>query len=97
MSRPDLWWRIAARVEIDQRAREARLRFEQLERRLILRLPPTSRPKRVVHRRGLAFFRGGCVPAQSTKVAQHGQARPFPTEVCIAARGVTPFRGRVPQ
>jgi hypothetical protein len=97
MVKPEFWWWGAARAEIDQRARDARLRLEHLERRLILRVPTRSRPKRVVHRRGLAFFRGGCVPAQSTKVAQHGQARRFPTEVCIAARGATPFRGRVPQ
>jgi hypothetical protein len=32
MSRPDLWWWNAARVEIDHRARDARLRLEHLER-----------------------------------------------------------------
>ena len=59
MLKPEhLWWS-AARVEIDQRARDARLRLEHLERLLILRVLPTSRPKRVFHRRGLRFFRGG--------------------------------------
>ena len=37
----DLWRWSATRVEIDQRAREARLRLEQLERLLMLRLLPT--------------------------------------------------------
>jgi hypothetical protein len=35
MSRTNLWSRSMSRVELDQRSREARLRLEQLERRLI--------------------------------------------------------------
>ena len=90
MLKPEhLWWS-AARVEIDQRARDARLRLEHLERLLILRVLPTSRPKRVFHRRGLRFFRGGCVQTRSTRVLPPGlwrrQTCPIPIEVCIAAR-----------
>ena len=40
MLRPDLSWWSAARVEIDQRARETRLRLEHLERLLISRVVP---------------------------------------------------------
>jgi len=92
MSRTDLWWWSAARVEIDQRAREARLRFEQLERMLRLRGRPTrSSPRRVLYRRrGLGFFSGRRVQSRSAKVTPTGprcrQARHIPTEVCVAAR-----------
>jgi len=102
MLRPDFWRRSAARAEIDQRAREARLRLEHLERLLVLRVAPTqSVPRLVLDRRGLGFFSGRCMQSRSTKVAppgaRYGQARNFPTEICIAARRVTPFSGRVPQ
>ena len=40
MLSPDLWWSNAARVEIDHRARQARLRLEHLERLLISRVLP---------------------------------------------------------
>ena len=95
MLRPDLWWWSAARVEIDHRAREARLRLERLERLLILRvLPAPSWSKRVLQRRGLRFFTGGCVEGRSTRVAPPGprypQTRHFPTEACIAASGEPP-------
>jgi len=59
MVKPEFWWWGAARAEIDQRARDARLRLEQLERPLKLRVLPTSRPRQVFDRRGLRFFRGG--------------------------------------
>ena len=97
MLRPDLWWWNAARVEIDHRAREARLRLEHLERLLILRVLPVSRPRRVFDRRGLRFFRGGCVQSRSTKVAppgpRYGQARPIPTEICVAVNKLTAIGG----
>ena len=87
---PDHGWWSAARVEIDHRAREARLRLEQLERLLISRVLPTrSQPKRMLDRRGLRFFRGGCVQTRSTKLApgrRRRQTCPIPIEVCIAAR-----------
>jgi len=91
MWRPDLWSLSAARVEIDHRAREARLRLEQIERLLISRvLPERAQPRPMPQRRGLRFFRGGCVQTRSTKVAPPGpqrhQTRPVPIEVCIAAR-----------
>ena len=93
MLRPDLWSWSAARVEIDHRAREARLRLEQIERLLILRVSPTSRPRRALDRRGLRFFRAGCVRGQSTKVAppgpRYGQPRPTPTDTCIAVNRLT--------
>ena len=95
MLEPDLWWWSEARVEIDQRAREARLRLEHLERLLISRLLPTrSWPRRVLQHRALRFFRGGCVQSRSTKVAPPGprrrHAHHIPTEVCIAAGGGMP-------
>ena len=97
MVKPEFWWWGAARAEIDQRAREARLQLEHLERLLILRVLPTSRPKRVFHRRGLRFFRGGCVQTRSTKVAppgpRHGQARPIQTETCVAVKRLTALGG----
>ena len=85
------WWS-AARVEIDHRAREARLGLEHLERLLILRVLPTpSQPKRALDRRGLRFFRGGCAQTRSTRMAHSGPRRrresPIPTEVFIAAGG----------
>jgi hypothetical protein len=92
MLRPDLWSWSAARVEIDHRAREARLRLEHLERLLISRVLPTrSWPRRVLKRRGPRFFREGCVESRSTRVAPpgscYGHARHIQTEVCIAACG----------
>ena len=93
MLRSDLWWWSAARVEIDHRAREARLRLEHLEMLLLSRVLPTSRPRRVLDRRGLRFFRGGCVQSRSTKMAppgpRYGQPRPIPTDVCIAVNRLT--------
>ena len=93
MLRPDLPWWSAARVEIDHRAREARLRLERLERLLMLRVVPTrSWPRRVLDRRGPRFFSEGYGQSRSTKVAppdpQRRHARHFPTEICIAASGV---------
>jgi len=94
---PDLWQRSATRVEIDQRAREARLRLEHLERQLILRVLPTSRPRRVLYRRGLLFFRGGCVRGRSTKVApagpRRGHTRHIPTEICVAVNRLAAIDG----
>ena len=96
MLRPDLWSWSAARVEIDHRAREARLRLEQIERLLISRvLPERAQPRPMPQRRGLRFFRGGCVQSRVTKVAPPGprrrHTRHFPTEACIAASGM-PWR-----
>ena len=91
MWRPDLWSWSAARAEIDHRARETRLRLEQIERLLISRvLPERAQPRPMPQRRGLRFFREGCVQTRSTRVAPLGprrrQTRPIPIEVCIAAR-----------
>jgi len=90
MLRSDFCWWSAARAEIDHRAREARLRLEHLERLLVLRVVPTpSSREQVPDRQVLRFFRGGCVQSGPTTVAppgqRRGQARHFPTEVCIAA------------
>ena len=91
MLKPEHWWWNAARVEIDQRARDARLRLEQIERLLISRvLPKRPQPRPIPRRRGLRFFRGGCVQTRSTRVLPPGlwrrQTCPIPIEVCIAAR-----------
>ena len=93
MWRPDFWSWSAARVEIDYRAREARLRLEQIERLLISRvLAERAQPRSMPQRRGLRLFRGGCVQTRSARVAQsgsrHRRASPIPTEVFIAAGGV---------
>ena len=97
MVKPEFWWWGAARAEIDQRARDARLRLEQLERPLKLRVLPTSRPRQVFDRRGLRFFRGGCVQNRSTKMAppgpRYGQAGPIPTKICIAVKRLTAIGG----
>ena len=90
MLRPDLWWRSAARVEIDHRARETRLRLEHLERLLISRVLPTrSWPGRPDYRRGPRFFSGGRAQSRSPKITPTGMRRPqsrdIPTEACIAA------------
>jgi len=98
MLRPNHGWWSAARAEIDDRAREARLRLEHLERLLISRVLPTqSGPRQVLHRRGLRFFRGGCAQTRSTKMAppgpRYGQARPLPTEICVALNRLTTIGG----
>jgi hypothetical protein len=91
MLRPDLWWWSAARVEIDHRARETRLRLEHLERLLISRVLPTrALPGQLDYRRGPRFFRGGRVPSRSAKITPTGMrrrppSRDIPTEACIAA------------
>jgi hypothetical protein len=90
MLRSDFWWWSAARFEIDHRAREARLRLEHLERLLVARVAPMRSPrKQVPDGQVLRFFRGGCVQDEQTTMAppgqRRGQARHFPTEVCIAA------------
>ena len=85
MARIDLWRWNATRVEIDHRAREARLRLEHLERLLITR---------ALYRRGLGFFDGGRVLDRSAKVdrtgVRHREARHIPTGLCglaLAVRG----------
>jgi hypothetical protein len=91
MLRPDLSWWSAARAEIDQRARETRLRLEQLERLLISRVVPTQgSPGQLDHRRGPRFFRGGRAQSRSAKITPTGmrrrpRSRDIPTEACIAA------------
>jgi hypothetical protein len=44
MPKGDLWWRGPARIEIDQRSRDARRRLEQLEGLLAPRIAP-ERPR----------------------------------------------------
>jgi len=66
MARSDLWRWSATRVEIDQRSREARLRLEQAERLLKLRVLPTrSWIRRILHRRGRLSFGSGRMPDRS--------------------------------
>jgi hypothetical protein len=91
MLRPDLWWWSAARVEIDHRARETRLRLEHLERLLISRVLPTrASPGQPDYRRGPRFFRGGRTQSRSAKITPIGMrrrppSRDIPTEACVAA------------
>jgi hypothetical protein len=91
MLRPDLWWWSAARVEIDHRARETRLRLEHLERLLTSRVLPTrALPGQLDYRRGPRFFRGGRAPSRSAKITPTGMrrrppSRDIPTKACIAA------------
>ena len=92
MLKTEHWWWNAARVEIDQRARDARLQLEHLERLLISRvLPMPSWPKWLHDRRGLRFFRAGCRRTRWSRVAPRGLRRPhtrhIPIEACIAACG----------
>ena len=90
MLRPDLSWWSAARVEIDHRAREARLQLEHIERLLISRVLPTpSWPSSLRDRWGLGFFRAGCRRTRWSRVALRSlrrlQPRHIPIEACIAA------------
>ena len=90
MVKTEHWWWNAARVEIDHRAREARLQLEHIERLLISRtLPVPSWPRWLRDRGGLRFFRAGCRRTRWSRVAPWGlrrlQPRHFPIEVCIAA------------
>jgi hypothetical protein len=91
MLKPDFWLRSAARAEIDQRARDARLRLEHLERLLKLRLLPVRSLRGLLdYGRGRRFFRGGRAQSRSAKIAPIGmrrrpQSRDIPTEACIAA------------
>jgi hypothetical protein len=81
MARSDLWRLSATRVEIDQRSREARLRLEQAEQVLKLRLlPARSWIRLVLYRR---WRRGGRTPDRSAKTDPT-----LTTEICIAASAV---------
>ena len=95
MSRTDLWWWSATRVEIDHRSREARRRLEHLERLLIMRaLPTQSWLRRVLYRRDGRFFSGARMLDRSTKIdrtgVRHREARHIPAALCglaLAVRG----------
>jgi hypothetical protein len=93
MSRTELAWWSAARIEIDHRAREARLRLEQLERRVLLHvLPPQPWLRWRRYRLGPRFFGGGREQSRSTRTAatgaQRGQSGELPTKVCAPASGL---------
>lgn len=93
MSRIDLWRRSATRVEVDHRAREARLRLEHLERLLIMHALPTgSWVSRVLFRREGRFFSGARMPDRSTKIDPTGvrrrEARHIPSGHCGATSGL---------
>src|SRR5258707_11292703 len=92
MSRTDLWWWSATRVEIDHRSREARRRLEHLERLLIMRaLPTQSWLRRVLYRRDGRFFSGPRMLDRSTGIGStgpgHREARPFPAALSGATGG----------
>ena len=93
MSRIDLWRWSATRVEVDHRAREARLRLEHLERLLIMRaLPAQSWVSRIVFRREGRFSSGARMLDRSTKIDPTGlrrrEARHIPTGLCGATSGL---------
>ena len=92
MLKPDFWLRSAARAEIDQRAREARLRLEHLERLLKSRVLPVRSWRGLLdYGRAPRFFHGGRERSRSTKTAAtrtwRPQSRNIPTEACIAVVG----------
>ena len=81
MSKSDLWRWSAARVEIDHRSRDARLRLEHLERVLMKRaLPAQSWVKRVLYWRGARFSDGGRVLGRSSTIDPSGVWR---RDACI--------------
>jgi hypothetical protein len=93
MSRIDLWRWNATRVEIDHRAREARLRLEHLERLLIMRaLPAGSWVSRILFRREGRFFSGAHTLDRSTKIDPAGvrrrEARHIPAGLFGATSGL---------
>jgi hypothetical protein len=93
MARIDLWRWSATRVEIDHRAREARLRLEHLERLLLMRaLPARSWVSRILYRREGRFFGGARMLGRSTKIdragGRHREARRIPTGLCGATSGL---------
>ena len=90
MARSDIWRWSATRVEIDQRSREARLRLEQVERLLKLRvLPARSWIRRVLYRCRRHFFGEERKSGRSAKIDATGagyQAEGhIATEVCVTA------------
>jgi len=93
MSRIDLGRCSATRVEIDHRAREARLRLEHLERLLIMRARPArSWVSRILYRREARFFGGARLLGRSTKIDPTGfrrrEARHIPAGLCRATSGL---------
>ena len=94
MSRIDFWRWSATRVEIDHRAREARLRLEHLERLLVMRaLPAQSWVSRILYRREGRFYSGGGhMLDRSTKIdrtgVRHREARHIPAGLCGATSGL---------
>jgi hypothetical protein len=82
MPRSDLWRWSATRVEIDHRARDARLGLERLERFLMLRVLPARSWL------GRGFFGGGRDQGRTAKISSpREKSRPScetPTEVRVA-------------
>ena len=64
MLRTNLWNESVPRVELDQRARDARLRLERIERQLVPRAASTRFPRR----RLLYLFTGGIFVSASRAV-----------------------------
>ena len=90
MLKPDFWLWSGARAEIDQRAREARLQLEQLERLLKSRMRRArSLRGEISYGRGLRFFFGGRERGRSARIPTTDMWRPqsydIPSEACIAA------------
>ncbi len=74
MTRIYLWSKSAPRAELDQRAREARLRLEQVQRLLVARAPAAaSRLERVFHLVGSGIFTG-----RARRIAANRRSRAIP-------------------
>jgi hypothetical protein len=98
MSRTDFWRWSATRIEIDHRAREARLRLDRLERLLMLRLTSTRPwPKGLSHPRGLRSFSGEGIQSRPERVDPTGawrrHSRQLLTEICAAMNRLTVIDG----
>ena len=68
MFKADLWNKSVPRVELDQRARDARLRLERIGRQLVPRAAPTRSPRR----RLLYLFTGGLFVSASRESRTRG-------------------------
>ncbi len=68
MSKAEMWNKSVPRVELDQRARDARVRLERIERQPVLRAASTNSPLR----RLLYLFSGGIFVSASRECRTRG-------------------------
>ena len=95
MTRVYLWSKSAPRAELDQRAREARLRLEQVQRLLVARAPAAaSRLERVFRIVGSGIFAGtGIFAGRARRIAADRRSRTTPE---IAEVAILTFSSRNP-